>query len=237
MESGKNNFVLGLAIGVAVVSLGGMAFMYTKGNKEVTKEDNSNQAAQVADNKNNNQNNNEPQEPPQKVDIKVSDSDHVRGNKDAKVTIVEFSDIQCSFCSRHHETMREVAKNYPKDVKWVFKHFPLESIHPHARKAAEASECAAEQGKFWEYLDYMFENQTQLNFDFIKTAAANLKLDTKKFNSCYDTGKYKAKVDADYKEGVKYGVNGTPGNFINGQSAPGAIPYSQFESMIKSNLQ
>ena len=183
-------------------------------------------------------NNNQPSAPapaqpePTVVDIKVEDTDWYRGNKDAKVTIVEYSDIQCSYCTRHHNTMKQLLEEYPQDVKWVFKHFPLDSIHPQARKAAEASECAGEQGKFWEYLDHLFDNQTSLGESFYAKAAESVGIDKDKLQTCIDDGKYKKRVNDNYQEGLKYGVRGTPGNFINGVSSPGAIPFSQLEAMV-----
>src|SRR5680860_739244 len=92
------------------------------------------------------------------LDIPVSKDDNIRGNINAPITIVEYSDFQCPYCSRFHETMNQIIADYPEDVRWVFKHFPLDSIHPLARKTAEASECAAEQGKFWEFSDEVYTN-------------------------------------------------------------------------------
>ena len=236
MNQEKSNFIVGLSVGIAVVSLGAM-FMMSKNNNVPQADSNSNNNNNVAQNNNNNNNdnfNNQAPEPAAKVDIAVSDTDWYRGNKDAKVTIVEFSDIQCPFCSRHHDTMIEVLKNYPQDVKWVFKHFPLDSIHPNARKAAEATECAGEQGKFWDYLDKLFENQNLISLDYLVTAAGEIGLDKAKMKSCIDDGKYTKRVNDNYQEGIKYGVRGTPGNFINGVSSPGAIPYAQIEAMVQA---
>ena len=236
MNQEKSNFIVGLSVGIAVVSLGAMIMM-SKG--QVTNTDNNTTDNQPTEaNNNNNANNNQPSAPtptqPQAVDIKTKDTDWYRGNKDAKVTIIEFSDIQCPFCTRHHNTMKQLLEEYPQDVKWVFKHFPLDSIHPQARKAAEASECAGDQGKFWEYLDHLFDNQNQLGSSFYISAAEELGLDKDKMKSCIDTGKFKKRVNDNYQEGLKYGVRGTPGNFINGISSPGAIPFSQLEAMVLS---
>lgn len=170
------------------------------------------------------------------VQIDVSENDHIRGNFNAPITIVEWSDFQCPYCARFHETMKQLMANYPDKVRWVYKHFPLDSIHPYTRKAAEASECAAEQGKFWEYADKLFENQSNINQDYFFKAAEEINLNVSQFNECLNSGKYKSKVDADYQQGVKNGVNGTPGNFINGQSVPGAVPYEQIKSIIDSLL-
>lgn len=168
------------------------------------------------------------------VDVQVTDADHIRGPKDAKITIVEFSDFQCPFCQRFHTTMQQVMSEYKDSVRWVYKHFPLDSIHPHARKAAEASECAAEQGKFWEYADKLFENQAVLSDDLYSKLASDLGLNRSKFSDCMAAGKMASIVEADYQQGIAAGVNGTPGNFINGQSVPGAVPFAQVKSIIDS---
>lgn len=231
MNESKNNFILGLAVGVAVVSLGGLIFMASKGNQ--TPQVNNNEVAK--DQPSDKDDNNQPEKPTY-ADVKINDKDWSRGPKDAKVTIVEFSDIQCPYCSRHHENLVQLAKNYPKNIRWVYKHFPLDSLHPYARKAAEASECAGEQGKFWEYLDYLFTNQSSLNNEFLPTAAEKVGLDKNKFNTCLKDEKYKTKVEADYNQGLQAGVKGTPGNIINGQVTPGALPYSQLENIVKSKL-
>lgn len=170
-------------------------------------------------------------------DIQVSGKDHIRGKIDAPITIVEFSDFQCPFCQRFHPTMQQVLDEYPNDVRWVYKHFPLDSIHPQARPTAEASECASEQGKFWEFADAMFENQSKLGKNFYSETAQNLGLDESQFESCVDSRKYKDRVDNDYKEGLSLGVRGTPTSFANGQTIPGAVPYSQVKSIIEGLLE
>ena len=168
--------------------------------------------------------------------IDVDSDDHIRGNVDAPITILEYSDYQCPFCSRFHDTMIQILAEYPDKVRWVYRHFPLDSIHPYARKAAEASECAAEQDKFWEYSDQLFDNQSSIDLPFLKEVAQNIGLDTNQFNSCLDSEKYASKVEADYREGIDLGVQGTPGSFINGQSLGGAVPYDQLKKMIENLL-
>lgn len=174
---------------------------------------------------------------PSFVDIKVDEkNDHIRGPKNAKVTIVEYSDFQCPFCSRFHDTMKQVLAAYPNDVRWIFKHFPLDSIHPMARKAGEAAECAGEQGKFWEYADALFINQASINDALYGKLAGDLKLNVSKFNDCLSSGKMASVVDADYQEGIGYGVRGTPGNFINGTPVAGAVPFEQVKAIVDSML-
>lgn len=171
------------------------------------------------------------------VDITVTTADHMRGGENAKVTIVEYSDFECPFCARAHPTVKQVMDTYGDDVRIVYRHFPL-SFHPQAQKAAEASECAADQGKFWEMHDLMFENQEALasGVTQFKQWAAQLKLNTTKFNSCLDSGEKASIVQAHADEGAALGVTGTPGFFVNGISVVGAQPFSVFKQIIDQEL-
>ncbi len=177
-----------------------------------------------------------PTEPVSPVKIVVRGNDHIRGSKNAPITIVEYSDFQCPFCARFHPEMLKVMAAYPDKVRWVFRHFPLNQIHPNAQKAAEASECASEQGKFWEFADKLFENQEQLGPTLYDKLAKDLGLNTSKFSSCLADGKYAKKIQDDASEGVNFGVNGTPGSFINGQLVPGAVPFENLKSIIDAQL-
>lgn len=177
-----------------------------------------------------------PPAPSGPVNITVTDQDHIRGAKDAKVTIVEWSDFQCSFCSRFHPSMVRAMQEYPGKVRWVYRHFPLDSIHPQARPAAEASECAAEQGKFWDFADKLFERQPQIGPEMYKSLAKELKLNESKFNECVTSGKYKQRVNNQEQAGLAAGVRGTPGSFVNGIEVPGAVPYEQLKSFIDQAL-
>lgn len=161
---------------------------------------------------------------------------HITGKKNAKVTVVEYSDFQCPFCERAYPTMKQLVQEYGDRISVEFRHFPL-SFHPFAAKAAEASECAAEQGKFWQFHDYAFEHQTALSFDALKQWAGAIGLNTSKFNTCLDSGKYAAKVAAQQAEGEQLGVNGTPTAFINGKSVVGAQPYEVFKQAVEDALK
>lgn len=158
-----------------------------------------------------------------------------KGPSDAKVTIVEFSDFECPFCSKAEDSVTEVMSHYAGKVRVVYRHFPL-SFHPHAQKAAEAAACAEEQGKFWEMHKQLFANQQKLGVDDLKAHAAAVGLDATKFAECLDTNKAKAKVDGDQKAGSEAGVNGTPAFFINGKVISGAQPFSEFEKIINAEL-
>lgn len=180
----------------------------------------------------------------------VTSKDHVRGDLEkAKVVIVEYGDFQCPFCARHHPTMTSIKEKYGDDVAWVFRHYPL-SFHQNAVPSANASECASEQGKFWEYADAMIEDQDTLNGsgtlkdDYYVGVAKTLGLDTGKFTTCLEDNKYQSVVDADMKGAQSVGVSGTPATFINGQlvtgssgKSVGAAPASVFESIIDGILK
>ncbi len=162
----------------------------------------------------------------------------VKGSSNAPVTIVEYSDFQCPFCQRFYsDTLPDVLKNYVDSgkAKIYFKQFPLASLHPLAQKAAEASECAKDQGKFWEYHDRLFGSQ-QLDAASLKKHAADLGLDAVKFNTCLDGGSKAATVAAQQAEGSKLGVSGTPTFYINGEALIGAQPYSEFQRVLDSKL-
>ena len=163
------------------------------------------------------------------------------GDPKAPVTIVEFSDFQCPYCERFFsQTELQLRKNFVETgkAKIFYRDYPLPpEFHPNAQKAAEAARCANEQGKFWEYHDYIFNNQSDISVSALKQYAAALNLNTEKFNSCLDSGKYASAVQKDLQEGTALGVSGTPTSFINGKSIVGAVPYETFVQEIESALQ
>jgi len=178
-----------------------------------------------------------PTAPLEKQDVKY-DGAPILGEEDAPVTIVEFSDFQCPYCARFFEqTFPQLKENYIKTgkVKLAFRHLPL-SFHQYAQKTAEASECANEQGKFWEYHDTVFNNQDQLSDTILSTWAGEIGLDVKKFDDCLESGKYKEKVQADSNDAGSYGVSGTPSFFVNGKLLVGAQPYEAFQQVIDAEL-
>ncbi|MBK5291866.1 MAG: thioredoxin domain-containing protein [Acidobacteriia bacterium] len=152
------------------------------------------------------------------------DPARLRGDPKAPVTIVEFSDFECPFCVRSQAVLQNVLAKYKGRVRLAFRDFPLRGIHPKAQSAAEASRCAAEQGKFWEYHDALFADSTKLDAEGLAGNARKLELDMSSFESCLSSRKYKAKVEQDLEEGTKAGVEGTPAFFINGVFLSGAHP-------------
>jgi len=167
--------------------------------------------------------------------VQVAAEGPARGPKDAPVTIVEFSDFECPYCGAAHDTVEQVMSTYAGKVRLVYRQFPL-SFHPHAAKAAEASLCAADQGKFWEYHEALFKNQKKLDLPDLKAHAGEVGLDTQKFGQCLDSGDKKKAVDADQQAGLAAGVGGTPAFFINGIFLNGAQPIDEFKKVIDGEL-
>ena len=160
------------------------------------------------------------------------------GNAKAPVTIVEFSDFQCPFCSRGADTVNEVKKRYGSKVNIAFRHFPL-PMHKEARGASEASMCVNEQGsaKFWKYHDKLFKNPDKLDMASLERYAKDTGADLKKYKECMDAKKYKDHVQKDLEYGEKIGVKSTPTFFINGQILSGALPIDAFAELIDDELK
>ena len=164
------------------------------------------------------------------------DPARVRGNSKAKVMIVEFSDYQCPYCGQVETTLKSVLAKHEGTVALAFRDMPITQIHPLAQGAAEAARCAAEQGKFWEYHDLLFGDQGGLDRNGLLAKAAKLQLDAKQFDACVSSEKFKAQVQQDSQEGMRAGVSGTPGFFINGMFMSGAQPEAAFEKAIQEEL-
>ena len=159
------------------------------------------------------------------------------GTRGAPVEVVEFSDFQCPFCQRFAPTLKQLAQNFGSNVYIVYRQFPIASIHPQAVKASEASLCAEEQGKFWEYHDLLFVEQTRLMVPDLKAKARRVGMDGTRFDSCLDTGKYAEQVQRDLAEGERAGVTGTPAVFVNGTHVRGgAVPYETVAQAVQREL-
>lgn len=181
-----------------------------------------------------------------KVDVAVGHLPTL-GNENAKVTVVEFSDFQCPFCKQFEDdTYSQLYDTYIKTnkIKFAYRQYPLVTIHPNAQKSAEASECANEQGKFWDYHDLVFKNQSSWSAlaaadaaNSFTDLAGQLGMDTTQFKSCLDSDKYKPTVDSDAADGSKAGVDGTPTFFINGWRLVGAQPFAQIQQLIEQELK
>lgn len=176
--------------------------------------------------------------PPQDPVVEISvEGRPFLGQEDAAVTVVEFTDYQCSFCRRYFlETASQLLSQNVEKIKYVVLNFPLSSIHPQAQEAAEAAECASDQEKFWEYHDLLFENQSALDTASLKDYAADLSMDTEVFNTCLDSGAKTEQVQNDFQVGVSAGVQGTPTFAINNQLLVGAQPLDAFQARIDAAL-
>jgi len=178
----------------------------------------------------------------------ITDKDHIRGNKNAKLSLVEYSDLECPFCKRFHPTMQDLMKTYGDKIRWVYRHFPL-SFHANAQKEAEATECVAELGGnyvFWNYVDKMFEkttsNGTGFALDQLGPLAAEVGVNQSAFQSCLDSDKYAKLVKEQIADGTTGGVSGTPSTFLidaNGKSQiiVGAQPIDAFKTEIDKLLR
>ncbi len=164
-----------------------------------------------------------------------SDGHPAWGPDDAPVTIVEFSDFECPYCKRVLPTINKIKDQYPDKVRLVFRQYPLD-MHKNARKAAEASLCANDQGEFWNMHDLLFEEQRDLEVDDLKSYADKLELDRGTFDECLDSDRYADQVTRDIREGAIAGVTGTPAMFVNGRLVSGAVPFKTVADLIDDEL-
>jgi protein-disulfide isomerase len=173
--------------------------------------------------------------PVARMEVSV-DGAPLRGSKSAPITIVEFSDFHCPFCKRVNPTLKEIEEKYGEKVRIAFRDFPIDQLHPGARKAHEAARCAHEQDKFWAYHDVLFDKAPRASAQDLKTYAGALGLDTTKFDQCLTTEKYKERVQKDVDEGARLGVQGTPAFFVSGRLLSGAQPLDRFVQLIDEEL-
>jgi len=172
---------------------------------------------------------------PDQVDV-TYDPARVRGNPDAQITMIEFSDFQCPFCLQAYTTVKNILKKYDGKVKLAYRDLPLQPVPAGMAGSAEAARCAGEQGKYWEYHDLLFENQDEIGEGAFLDHAENLKLDQDRFKACLESGQFKTQVQGDFQEGIRLGIKGTPAFFINGVMVSGAQPQSEFEDIIDAEL-
>ncbi len=169
------------------------------------------------------------------VEVATAGRPEKGGGAKAPITIIEFSDYQCPFCKRAEGAVDEVVKTYGDKVRLVFRDYPL-PMHPQARPAAEAANCANAQGKFWDYHAKLFANQSALGEEKLKEYAKDVGLDGAKFDQCLAEKPFKAAIDKDIADGEKVGVTGTPAFFINGRMLSGAQPFEKFKEVIEEEL-
>ena len=161
----------------------------------------------------------------------------VRGPANAAVTVVEFSDFHCPYCRSVQATLTQLLAKYPTQVRLVYKHFPLDDRHPQARRVAEASWCAQRQNKFWEFHDAVYASPPDGSQSTITGLAAKTGLDMKTFEECLASGKASTSVQTQIDEGGHYGVDGTPGFFVNGRFLSGAVPLATFTQIVDEELE
>jgi protein-disulfide isomerase len=236
----KTAFKVGLFSGIAAMFIIGffilLGIMINDKTKDKTNNENTNDNPTVV---NNNQGATPTNIQLQAVD---KDKDWIRGDKNAKVSIVEFSDIDCPFCTRHHDTMNQLMEKYDGKINWVYRHFPLTSLHPDAFKKAEAAECVGELGgndKFWEYLDKLFaDDETAAELGDI---ASSIGINKDKFQNCLDAGKYTSKIQNHSSQAQAAGGRGTPYSIIvsGDQKTPinGALPIATIEATLEGLLK
>ena len=179
-----------------------------------------------------------PAETPQVVryDIPIDD-DPVLGPEDAQITVVEFSDYECPYCRTWHtEVYSQLIDAYGDQIRFIYRDFPLESIHANAKPAAEAANCAYEQGEFWDYHDKLFSMELGLNSEAYQEYATQLELDLDEFQECIESGRYQEEVQSDFEFAANLGVRSTPTFFVNGIAVVGAQPFEVFQQVIEKEL-
>jgi len=171
-------------------------------------------------------------ERPELINLNITaDDDPYLGSKDAPITIIEFADYQCPFCSKITPMLKDLLANNKDKIKIVFRDFPLSS-HKNAQTAAEAAECVDEQGKFWEYNGLLFDNQQSLTSERLKEYARNSGLDAEKFTQCLDSGKQSLEVEKDIEDAKMAGISSTPSILINGYYISGRPTLAYLEEVI-----
>jgi protein-disulfide isomerase len=171
---------------------------------------------------------------PPEVEVALDDAPR-RGLEDAPVLVVEFADYECPYCQRIHPDLKKLQQEFPGQVAVAFKDFPL-PMHRYAGKAAEAARCAAQQGRFWDFHDVLFDNTPKFEPAQLKEYARTLKLDTARFDQCLDAGEQAVAVQRDLAQGQRLGLTGTPSFFINGHFLSGAVKYSTLREVVEQQL-
>ena len=166
--------------------------------------------------------------------LDINEHDHVQGTDDAPVTLIEYGDFECSYCGAAYPIIKEIQEQAGDRLRFVFRRFPLAQMHPHAEKAAEASEAAAAQGEFWEMHDTLYEHQDRLGLNSLVRYAGELDLDTDRFDRELREGVHENQVRKDFMSGVRSGVNGTPTFFINGKRFDGDWQSGELLEAIRS---
>ncbi len=247
-KSNFNGLVVGLIVAIGIAAFFAGSYITSLNSDQITQKDLDDAITKLELRILQNQLPTNQAKPPVKIS---ADDDPVRGNQEAPITIIEFSDFQCPFCARFHvQTLPLLLENYIDSgkVKLVYRDFPIQNIHPNAMPAAVAAECANEQGKYWKYHDKLFENQNQ--WAKVETTKAigifsqysiEIGLDKEQFEACLTSGKYVDEIRNDLNDGREYGITGTPGFFVGNDDVgfvelKGAQPFESFKKIIDSQL-
>jgi protein-disulfide isomerase len=168
--------------------------------------------------------------------VPVTQHDHIRGPANAPVTLVEYGDYECLHCGLAHPIVNAVREHFARQLRFVFRHFPLNQVHPNAETAAESAEFAGAHGRFWEMHNGIYANQDRLDLSLLFALARKLGLPELELEDALTTGKYEPKVRADFLGGVRSGVNGTPSFFINGERHDGSYAFDDLVAAIELRL-
>ena len=166
----------------------------------------------------------------------VSEQDHMKGDPHAPVILVEYGDFQCPHCGAAHPILKEIEKKFSDNIAFIFRHFPLSESHPMALPAAISAEAAANQGRFWQMHDLIFENQYRLSPQTLLALAEALKLDMKTFQKDMRNPTLSEKVEANFESGILSGVNGTPSFYINGTKFNGSYDFQSLSHAIEAGI-
>ena len=166
----------------------------------------------------------------------VTSRDHILGPANAPVTLVEYGDYECPHCGAAHPIVKLVLEHFGKNIRFIFRHFPLSQVHPSAQAAAESAEFAGAHGRFWEMHDGIYENQDRLGLPLLFALASALGLSEASLREALVNGTYAEKVKGDFLGGVRSGVNGTPSFFINGQQHLGSYAFEELVAAIAMQL-
>jgi len=166
----------------------------------------------------------------------ITPSDHIQGDPEATLVLVEYGDYECPHCGHAYPILKRVQKHFGRRLAFVFRNFPLNEMHPHAEIAAEAAEFAAVHGRFWEMHDAIYENQADLDQPFLLKLAGSLKLPVDELRGAWNSQEYAPHVRKDFMGGVRSGVNGTPGLFINGQRHDGSFEFEDLVAAMEDRM-
>jgi protein-disulfide isomerase len=172
-----------------------------------------------------------------RLKLPVTPHDHIRGPADAAVTLLEYGDYECPHCGAANEVVNAVLKHFARELRFVFRHFPLKEVHPNAQAAAESAEFAGARDRFWEMHDGLYQNRERLGQPLLFELARALDLSESDLRKALETEQYAAKIRSDFRGGVRSGVNGTPTFFIDGQRHDGSFAFDGLVAAVEAQLR